>query len=1092
MSANLRKKIHWTAITVLTLLAGLSLVACSQPNDPVSTHPFDAATPNITAHPQNASWDAGTDATHELSVTATRSDGGTLSYQWYSNTSNSSTSGTAVGTNSVTLTLNAEDYDENDTYFYYVVVTNTNNNATGKRTATATSNVAQIQVNGIGGIYDAEQPEITEHPQSGSWNVSTNATFELTVVADVEEGGSLSYQWYSNDSDSNDGGSALTGKTVATLTLSKADYATNGDYYFYVVVTNTNDNVTGDTTASVASDVATVTVSGNGSAPVPTPVPANLIGSWRVLDTPEKTYTVTSTAYSFSDDNDSYTGTIVNHVADGSGAGYFTIEYTANTINSSAVGKFSVIHYKNLTPSNVSVAGAYKAEDPDFGASGTGGKATKAEAETAYTVAAGYFADYSPLTKPLIDGVWRDGELTAAISSLEYTFDAENGKTYYVWWNDSETGPTPKNKTMDIRVSAKYSDEATYIFGNSGYEGVNDNWNTPQFFTADTTGSVTVIVTPFSEYSDNGSFAVAFSTASIRPGAAVSKTMTADQWADNTIATDEIHVYTINVTQGTEYRVWWNERSNGDGTKTADVQVQARYADDTIIFNDTPGYADQWIATAWNFAQSFTADKTGTVDLRVRPYDGSTAYPGTYGIVYSTSSTRPIKDSATFQSVTANGGSGTPTTTLTLTFDKAVYGFSAGDIFLTMPSRPIGVTKGTLSGDGPIYTLGISSPMDGTLTVTVGSVLFNITGSSKEVEIYNDGGTYITPLVENKWADGDIQDINDVDWYKIRVSAETIYRVWWNEDAGFSNTNGDGFKTGDVVVGAYNTDGTVIFGGTNTSEDSGWSTAQSFAPTEDGTGYVRVRAYGSNNDYIGTYGVVYSTGSTRPEIIYPDVIPVILSSVSANGGSGIPTTALTLVFNSAIIGLSADDITLSISSPFDVTKGTLSRIGTSYTLELSFPTDGTLTVTVEKFGYDISGSPKTVNIYGDNSITVTPLVAGQWEDGELTADNRVDWYSITVSAGTTYRIWWNDKYEGPDPRNKTADIAVRARYADGTNIFGNANGTLVDSSWDNARVISVTAAGTVYVRVMLYNGNVDFIGTYGIVFTANDDTRPEN
>jgi uncharacterized protein YodC (DUF2158 family) len=969
MISYLRKKISWLRITpaVLALLAGLSLIACSQPDDPISSTPIDAVEPTITGHPQNGTFDVGdqgTENTFSLTVTATSSDGGSLSCQWYSNTSNSNTGGSILsGKTAATLTLNKADYttaEQNGDYYFYAEVTNTlpHTGDGGKKTATAVSNVATVSVNGAGGTYliNAAQPSISTQPQSGTWNVETQNTHGLTVAASVNDGGTLSYQWYSNTSNSSTGGSP-TGTNSASLILNKTDYTENGPRYFYVVVTNMNNGATGNKTAARTSNVATVTVSGNGG-----------------------------------------------------------IDYATGLSN----------------------------------------------------------------------GVWEDGELTTALRSAEYTFDVESGKTYYVWWNDRPEGPTPKDKTMDVRVSARYSDETDeYLFGGGVFGGVDNGWINAEYFTADKTASVTVIVTPFSEYATNGTFAVVYSTASIRPGAAVpSGALTVNQWKDNTISTDQIQVYTISVTSGATYYLWWNERGNyGDGNKTADVQVQARYADDTLIFHSASLYADQWADTAWTTPRTFTASRNGTVDLRVRPYAGSTAVPGTYGIVYSTSNERPLKDSATLISVSPNGTPGTPTTSLTLEFDKVVNGLSASDITVTMPGSPFGVTKGALSGDGPEYTLGINSPIDGTVTVTVGNALLTITGSPQDVAIYADP-TGITLLVEDQWANGNLQDVNDIDWYRITVTAGTTYRIWWDE----KGNNGDGVKTADVVVGAWSADGTNIFGNSNSTVDSGWLDPQDFTPTANGTVYVRVRSYGaSNSSYLGTYGVVYSTGTTRPAIIYPPDTPVTLVSVTANGGSGTPTTALTLTFSAAIPGLSADDITLSMSgSLFSLTKGNLSGAGTTYTLGISSPVNGTVTVTVEKRFYVITPT-KEVNIYGDGSIR--PLTAGVWANGNLPASNSVDWYSITVTAGTTYRIWWNDEDAGNG--TKTGDVGVMAYNSDGTTLTGwITNGYEPDEAWYTPKSYTPTANDTIYLRVHPYNDSSMFIGTYGIVYTADNATRP--
>jgi hypothetical protein len=448
---------------------------------------------------------------------------------------------------------------------------------------------------------------------------------------------------------------------------------------------------------------------------------------------------------------------------------------------------------------------------------------------------------------------------------------------------------------------------------------------------------------------------------------------------------------------------------------------------------------------------------------------------GTYGIVYSTGSTMPAKDSVTLNGVTANGSPGSATTLLTLTFNEAVTGLSAGDITLTMPN-PFGVTKKTLSGNGPTYTLGVDSPVDGTLSVAVGSALLHVNGSPKEVNIYGDGSITVKPLVENQWADGNLPLASSVDWYSFSVTAGKTYRIWWNDSwDGPSPAN----KTGDVKVSAWYANGNNIFGGTGRGEDAGWDTPQGIDVTANGTVYVRVMPYNDSFD-TGTYGVVYSTVNSRPVIPNPGDTPVTLSSVTPNGSAGNATTTLTLTFSAAITGLSAADITLSMNGPFGVTKGAFSGSGPSYTLGVSSPTDGTLTVTVGKTGYNIIGSPKEVNIYGNNSITVKPLVVNQWADGTLPSASSVDWYSFTVTAGTTYRIWWNDSYARPTPKTKTGDVEVSALYANGTYIFEE-----VDGSWFTPQTINVTANGTVYVKVTPLSA-----GTYGIVYSTGT-TRPE-
>jgi hypothetical protein len=90
-------------------------------------------------------------------------------------------------------------------------------------------------------------------------------------------------------------------------------------------------------------------------------------------------------------------------------------------------------------------------------------------------------------------------------------------------------------------------------------------------------------------------------------------------------------------------------------------------------------------------------------------------------------------------------------------------------------------------------------------------------------------------------------------------------------------------------------------------------------------------------------------------------IPITFLSLSADGSASQTTTQLTLNFSNAIGWLSASDINLSGLS--GLSKGTLSGNG-YYTLPISGVSEtGTLTVTVSKSGYTISGSPKTTTIY---------------------------------------------------------------------------------------------------------------------------------
>jgi len=110
--------------------------------------------------------------------------------------------------------------------------------------------------------------------------------------------------------------------------------------------------------------------------------------------------------------------------------------------------------------------------------------------------------------------------------------------------------------------------------------------------------------------------------------------LTAGTWENGNITSSSSGSavwYSFNVTSGTTYRVWWNDSYQGNSTKTLDVKVDAKYSNGTAIFTG--------IDSAYTSAQSFTANQTGTVKLKVYPYTSGNT--GTFAVVYSTGSTRP-------------------------------------------------------------------------------------------------------------------------------------------------------------------------------------------------------------------------------------------------------------------------------------------------------------------------------------------------------------------------------------------------------------------------------------------------------------------
>ena len=245
------------------VIFALLFISCTNPffkdflvseNSTTNPNKTNAQVPTISRHPQSNT--VSINKVVELTILASVSDGGTLSYQWYSNSTSSTQGASAIsGATNPSYTVPTTSVG---TTFYYCVVTNTNDSVGGNKTATATSNIAKIEVLAK---VNAQTPLISTQPQSDT--VIQGNEKELSIVASVSDGGTLTYQWYSNSTDSNSGGTLLPSATNATYQVSTN---TVGTYHYYCVVTNTNSSATGEKTATKTSTVATIEVKSNKGA----------------------------------------------------------------------------------------------------------------------------------------------------------------------------------------------------------------------------------------------------------------------------------------------------------------------------------------------------------------------------------------------------------------------------------------------------------------------------------------------------------------------------------------------------------------------------------------------------------------------------------------------------------------------------------------------------------------------------------------------------------------------------------------------------------------------------------------------------------
>ena len=123
---------------------------------------------------------------------------------------------------------------------------------------------------------------------------------------------------------------------------------------------------------------------------------------------------------------------------------------------------------------------------------------------------------------------------------------------------------------------------------------------------------------------------------------------------------------------------------------------------------------------------------------------------------------------------------------------------------------------------------------------------------------------------------------------------------------------------------------------------------------------------------------------------------------------------------------------------------------------------------------------------GGNGTQANPIALSNnvWTPGSITASAKEQWFSFPVTAGQTYRVWWDDG-GGFSSRKYTCDVVVTGTHSDGTVYFEGEDHAWNESGWGGATVkqFLVTANGTVKLKVVPYSSSRT--GTFAIVYSYN-------
>lgn len=307
-----------------------------------------------------------------------------------------------------------------------------------------------------------------------------------------------------------------------------------------------------------------------------------------------------------------------------------------------------------------------------------------------------------------------------------------------------------------------------------------------------------------------------------------------------------------------------------------------------------------------------------------------------YNIKTATRSVNLSGAAIEFKNLTANGSSTAQTTTLTITFDKAVPGLTAGDFTVT------GATRGTLSGTGPVYYLTLTNiTVDDRkeVNVKVSKTNYLFTPDNKNVVVYNP-----SPSLINLTHNGS------------ETASTTQFTITFNREI-------PGLSSSDFTISAANGSTSGITRGTLTQD------------TNNKSVYYLTASFGSSiSDNSRIYVKVAKNGYTfspNEKDVIIRRLPDISFSLNHNGTSSVSTTQLTLSFGSDI-DLNTDNITLVDNW---ATKGTLSKLSNGvYTLTISniiVSDNAQVKVRVSRYGYNFSPNEREFTVRRHNEIPVT-------------------------------------------------------------------------------------------------------------------------
>ncbi|GHV05657.1 hypothetical protein FACS189485_12970 [Spirochaetia bacterium] len=318
-------------------------------------------------------------------------------------------------------------------------------------------------------------------------------------------------------------------------------------------------------------------------------------------------------------------------------------------------------------------------------------------------------------------------------------------------------------------------------------------------------------------------------------------------------------LFRLAVTTGNTYLIY----------RTGSVSTTAAYENTT--FTDTEYYNNDYLVPV---GSSFTATKTGNIIVRV-------SGTSTYTLIYADLAT--AKPMAVPTSVSA---APTSATAVNVSWSYATVSGEAITGYNVWRSVDGGTYTKLGAAGSPTAT---ASPYSDT-TVSVGhTYAYKVAAVNANGEGTQSQPTpvlSISALAADTWANGNLADSGQVDWYVFTADTTGTKYIWWNSGYSSGSINyGDGTKTAyvDIDVFSSSPSGSQVFNG-NYSNTS-YSSAQSFSVISGTTYFVRVRVPSDYPTRTGSYAVGVNTSSSLKPGEFTAVAgaPTLTSGTWANG-----------------------------------------------------------------------------------------------------------------------------------------------------------------------------------------------------------------